>query len=99
MLVLNIETAFGNLNSSTLLTILKMIPIIWIIVIILEPLLVGCLSENLVKKFTKPSDSFYIKILFNILFCVTGMSLCMTIIGTWIGEGFSWEPFLTFSSH
>ena len=67
---------------------------------LLESLLIGRISEKLVEKFTEPSDGFNTRILFNILFCVTGMSAIMTIVGGMIGEGkLSLEPFITFPSH
>ncbi|MBQ9659471.1 MAG: DUF2798 domain-containing protein [Clostridia bacterium] len=100
MLILNIGTAFGGFSKEAIKTILILIPIIWIIAMLLESLLVGRISEKLVEKFTEPSDGFNTRILFNILFCVTGMSAIMTIIGGMIGEGkLSLEPFITFPSH
>lgn len=100
MLILNIVTAFGGFSKEAFKTILILIPIIWIIAMLLESLLVGRISEKLVEKFTEPSDGFNTRILFNILFCVTGMSAIMTIVGGMIGEGkLSLEPFITFPSH
>lgn len=100
MLFLNIGTAFGGINKEAIKVILILTPIIWIIAMLLEALLVGRISEKLLEKFTEPSDGFNTKILFNILFCVTGMSAIMTIIGGMIGEGKpSLEPFITFPSH
>lgn len=99
MLILNIGTAFGGFYKESILAILKLIPIIWIIAMLIEALIVWKIAERLVKKFTDSSDGFNTKILFNILFCVTGMSASMTIIGGLIGTGLSWEPFLTFFSH
>lgn len=50
--------------------------------------------------FTTNNDSFNSKVLFNILFCVTGMSMIMTILGSMIGQGkLSLEPFATFLTH
>lgn len=100
MLILNIGTAFGGFSKEAIKTILILTPIIWIIAMLLESLLVGRISEKLVEKFTEPSDGFNARILFNILFCVTGMSAIMTIVGGMIGEGkLSLEPFITFPSH
>lgn len=100
MLTLNIGTAFGGINKESIKVILILTPIIWIIAMLLESLLVGRISEKLVEKFTEPSDGFNARILFNILFCVTGMSAIMTIIGGMIGAGkLTLEPIITFPSH
>lgn len=100
MLFLNIGTAFGGINIESLKAILVLTPIIWIIAILLESLVVGKIAEKLVEYFTEPTDGFNTKILFNILFCVTGMSSIMTIVGGMIGAGkFTLEPFQTFLSH
>lgn len=100
MLFLNIGTSFGGINKEALKMIFILTPIIWIIAMLLESLLVGKISEKLVEKFTEPTDGFNTRILFNILFCVTGMSALMTIIGGMIGAGkLTLEPFITFFSH
>jgi hypothetical protein len=99
MLVLNIGTAFGKLDGETLLIVIKLVPIIWIVAMLIESLIIGKISEKLVVRFADSSDGFNARILFNILFCVTGMSASMTIIGGLIGNGLSLEPFQTFFSH
>jgi hypothetical protein len=60
---------------------------IWVIVMIIEPVVIGRIAEKLVSKFTQPTDSFNAKILFRILFTVLGMSMVMTIIGDIVGNG------------
>lgn len=89
----SIIIAVGEFNGDVALTILKMIPIMWIIVMIIEPAIFGRIAEALVAKFTKPTDSFNAKILFRILFTVLGMSAAMTLIGDVVGNGFSTEIF------
>ena len=83
----------GEFNGSVALTILKTLPIIWIIVMVIEPTIFGRIAEALVAKFTKPTDSFNAKILFRIIFTVLGMSAAMTFIGDIVGNGFSTEIF------
>lgn len=100
MLFLNVGTAFGTINGEVIKNILILTPIIWIIAMLLEALIVGRIAEKLVEHFTEPTDGFNTRILFNILFCVTGMSATMTIIGGMIGAGkFTLEPFETFFMH
>lgn len=100
MLILNIGVAFNGFSTEAILSILKLIPIIWVIAMLLEGLVVGKISTKLVNKFTEKTDGFNTKILFNILFCVTAMSFSMTIIGGMIGTGsISMEPIITLPSH
>jgi len=89
----SIILAVGEFNGDVALTILKTIPIMWIIVMIIEPAIFGRIAEALVEKFTLPTDSFNAKILFRILFTVLGMSAAMTLIGDIVGNGFSTELF------
>lgn len=100
MLFLNIGTSIGRIDFNTIAIILKMVPVIFIVAMLVESFVVGKIAGKLVEKFSNPSDGFNAKILFNILFCVTGMSAIMTIIGGMIGQGkISLEPFETFLSH
>lgn len=96
MTSLNIILAVDEFNKEVAFTILKALPIIWIIVMIIEPVLIGRIAEKLVVKFTEPTDSFNAKILFRILFTVLGMSITMTIIGDIVGNGFHSEIFSNF---
>ena len=91
MVSLNVLLAAGGFNQEAAFTIIKMLPIFWIIAMIIEPVFIGRIAEKLVEKFTKPTDSFNAKILFRILFTVIGMSVCMTLIADVILNGFSSE--------
>ncbi|MBF6634626.1 MAG: DUF2798 domain-containing protein [Planococcus sp. (in: Bacteria)] len=83
----------GEFNTDIAWSIVKMLPIMWIIVMIIEPVIFGRLAEALTAKLTTPSDSFNAKILFRILFTVLGMSAAMTLIGDIVGHGFHSELF------
>jgi hypothetical protein len=89
MTSLNVILGAGEFNAEVALTILKYIPIFWIIVMIIEPAIFGRIAEVLSAKFTQPTDSFNAKILFRILFTVLGMSAAMTFVGDIVGNGFS----------
>lgn len=99
MLMLNIGTVFGGFPKEAILAIIKLLPIIWCVAMLLENFVVGKIANKLVEKFSEKTDGFNSHILFNILFCVTGMSAIMTIVGSLIGNGLSLEPFRTFFSH
>lgn len=64
---------------------LKVIPFIWIVVIILV-LLTHKPAEYLTSRVVKEGDSFSAHILINILFTVLLMSIFLTVFGTWIGS-------------
>ena len=98
MSTFSIITVTGEFNGEVALDIIKIWPIMFVIAMIIEPVLVGRIAENLVKKFTQPTDSFNSKILFRIVFTVFGMSLCMTFIGGIIGNGFNSDTFSNFIS-
>lgn len=83
----------GGFNAEVAWTILKMLPIIWIIVMVIEPVIFGRIAEALTAKLTQSTDSFNSKILFRILFTVLGMSAAMTLIGDIVGNGFHSELF------
>ena len=85
----NIILGAGEFNVDIFLTILKALPIIWIIVMIIEPTIFGRIAGALVAKLTKPTDSFNSKILFHIIFTVLGMSVTMTFVCDIVGNGFT----------
>lgn len=93
MTSLNVIVGAGEFNAEVILTILKYIPIFWVIVMIIEPAIFGRIAEVLTEKFTQPTDSFNAKILFRILFTVLGMSAAMTFVGDVVGNGFSSDIF------
>lgn len=81
----------GEFNEEIAWSFFKIIPLFWIIVMVIEPVIFGRLAENLTDKFTHSSDSFNSKIIFRILFTVLGMSAAMTLIGDLASNGFHSE--------
>ena len=82
------------------MSMLITLPIVWVIVMIIEPLAIGRFAEFLSSKFISPTDGFAARIMFRTLFTVLGMSFTMTIIGNAIGNaigsGFSSNFFVQF---
>lgn len=78
----------GEFNAEIAWGIVKIVPLMWIIVMVIAPVIFGRLAEVLTAKFTHPTDSFNSKILFRILFTVLGMSVAMTLIGDLVSNGF-----------
>ena len=75
---------------------LKVIPFIWVAVVALV-LITRKPAEWLTSKFVKEGDSVSAHIVIDILCNVFFMSICMTIIGSWIGtRHFGLEPLQMF---
>ena len=81
-LIMGFEFGF---SKETYLETLKVIPFMWVIVVLLINLVVGPLVKRILPKFVGPTDGFNARVLFNILFNVTFLSILLTIIGTWVG--------------
>lgn len=82
---LNISIHMGGVNARSLIIALKAFPVTFIIALLVESLIVQPIDANLLRKFSKDSDSDNAKILFNCFFIVTMMSFTMTIIGGLLG--------------
>ncbi len=77
---------------------LKIIPFMWIIVILLVRFVAGpIVGKVLLPKFVGQTDGFNARILLNTLLNVTVLSVLLTIIGSWVGtKQISLEPFQDF---
>lgn len=64
----------------------SVMPYIWLAVVVLG-LLTHPLADKLSAKIVAPDDSFNSKITINILCNVLMMSVFLTVIGSWIGQG------------
>ena len=93
---INIILAAGGFNKDVAMNMLIVLPIIWVIVMIIEPVAIGRFAEFLTAKFISPTDGFAARIMFRTLFTVLGMSFTMTIIGNLIGNGFTADFFAHF---
>ncbi len=76
----------GEVNLDLFMNGIISLPLVWIVVMLLITLVVGRIANAFVKKYTEPTDSFYTKIVFNIIACVLMMSASMTLIGPTIGH-------------
>lgn len=73
---------------------LKIIPLMWVIVILSVRLIAGPIVGKLLPKLVGQTDGFNARVLLSTLLNVTVLSLWLTIIGTWVGTGqISLEPF------
>ena len=94
---INIILAAGGFNKDVAMSMLITLPIIWVIVMIIEPVAIGRFAEFLSSKFISPTDGFAARIMFRTIFTVLGMSFTMTIIGDIVGNGFRADFVLIFS--
>ncbi|MCM3091050.1 MULTISPECIES: hypothetical protein [unclassified Cytobacillus] len=84
-------------SKETYLETLKIIPFMWVIVVLLVRLVAGPLAGRIMQRFAGETDGFNARVLLNTLLNVTILSILLTIIGTWIGsKQISLEPFQNF---
>lgn len=93
-IIMGMELGFSKENY---LKTLKVIPVMWLIVILLVRFVAGPLVGKVMPLFVGRTDGFNARVLMNTLFNVTVLSILLTIIGTWIGtKQISLEPFQNF---
>ncbi len=93
-IIMGLERGFSKENY---LETLKIIPFMWIIVVLLVRLVAGPLVGKVIPKFAGQTDGFNARVLLNTLLNVTVLSVLLTIIGTWVGtKQISLEPFQNF---
>ncbi|MBD8069104.1 hypothetical protein [Bacillus sp. PS06] len=93
-IIMGLERGFSKQNY---VESLKIIPFMWIIVVLLVRLVAGPLVGKVMPKFVGKTDGFNARVLLTILLNVTVLSMLLTIIGTWVGtKQISLEPFQNF---
>ena len=73
-----------GLSLQTYVEFFKIMPVMWIIVILLVRFAAGPLVGKIMPKFQGETDGFNARILLNIVMNVTILTL--TVIGTWVGS-------------
>nr|WP_208920351.1 hypothetical protein [Paenibacillus uliginis] len=93
-IIMGLERGF---SKEVYLDSLKIIPFMWIIVILSVRLIAGPIVGKLMPKFVGQTDGFNARVLLNTVLNVTVLSLWLSIIGTWVGtKQISLEPFENF---
>ena len=93
-IIVGMERGFSKENY---LETLKIIPYMWVIVVLLVRLVAGPLAGRIMPRFSGQTDGFNARILLNTLLNVTILSIFLTILGTWVGsKQISLEPFRNF---
>jgi len=76
---------------------LKVIPFMWMIVVLSVRLVAGPIVGKVMPKFMGQTDGFNARILLNTLLNVTVLSILLSIIGTWVGtKQISLDPLKNF---
>lgn len=76
---------------------LRIIPLMWIIVVLLVKCIAGPLVGKVMPRFVGQTDGFNARVLLNVVMNVTVLSVLLTVIGTWVGtRQISLEPFQHF---
>ncbi|MDR7315499.1 hypothetical protein [Brevibacillus nitrificans] len=81
-IIVGLERGF---SKETYLETLRILPFMWIIVVLSVRLIAGPIVGKLLPKFVGQTDGFNARVLFTILLNVTVLSLWLSIIGTWVG--------------
>ena len=93
-IIVGLERGF---SKEVYLDTLKIIPIMWVIVILSVRFIAGPIVGKILPKFVGQTDGFNARILLNTVLNVTVLSLWLSIIGTWVGTGkISLEPLANF---
>lgn len=91
MATMNICINMGGVSTTSLLTVLKAIPVVFIIAMLIEMFIVGRIANKLVSIFISTTDSLNANIMFRTFFTVSGMSIIMTVVGGILASGFNME--------
>lgn len=93
-IIVGLERGF---SKEVYLDTLKIIPFMWVIVVLLVSLVAGPIVGKVMPKFIGQTDGFNARVLLNTLLNVTVLSILLSIIGTWVGmKQISLEPFKNF---
>ncbi|WP_110926861.1 hypothetical protein [Bacillus massiliglaciei] len=93
-IIMGMERGFSKENY---LETLKIMPVMWVIVVLLVTLVAGPLAGKAMPKFTGQQDGFNARVLLTIVLNVTVLSILLTIIGTWVGtKQISLDPIQNF---
>ncbi|HWK23629.1 MAG TPA: hypothetical protein VNS08_11425 [Ureibacillus sp.] len=93
-IIMGLELGFSKENY---IETLKIMPIMWVIVVLLVRLVAGPVVGKVMPKFVGQSDGFNARVLLDTFLNVTVLSLLLTIIGTWVGmKQISLAPFKNF---
>jgi len=93
-LIIFLERGF---SWSVYVDTLKILPIMWVIAVILVKFVAGPVVGKIMPHFVGQTDGFNARVLLTILLNVTVLSICFSIVGTWVGEGaITAKPFTHF---
>lgn len=92
MITFNLCKVRGGVEPGYIVDSLVCLPFVWVAVMLIMTFFVGRASDFIVRRMSAPTDGFNARILFNIIACVTMMSVIMTAVGPIIGSIISGNP-------
>lgn len=93
-IIVGLERGF---SKEVYIDTLKVIPFMWMIVVLSVRLVAGPIVGKVMPKFMGQTDGFNARILLNTLLNVTVLSILLSIIGTWVGtKQISLDPLKNF---
>ncbi|MEK3865802.1 hypothetical protein MHH60_20235 [Paenibacillus sp. FSL H7-0716] len=93
-IIVGLERGF---SKEVYIDTLKVIPFMWMIVVLSVRLVAGPIVGKVMPKFMGQTDGFNARILLNTLLNVTVLSILLSIIGTWVGtRQISLDPLKSF---
>ncbi|MEK4293825.1 hypothetical protein [Paenibacillus sp. FSL R5-0914] len=81
-IIVGLERGF---SKEVYIDTLKVIPFMWMIVVLSVRLVAGPIVGKVMPKFMGQTDGFNARVLLNTLLNVTVLSILLSIIGTWVG--------------
>ena len=85
MALFNMSRSIGDFRPEYIIQIIPTYVVVWVVVMLLMTFVVGRIADWFIGRYVDPSDSANVRILANIVVCVTFMSMIMSAIGPIIG--------------
>lgn len=85
MALFNMSRSIGDFRPEYIIQVIPTYVVVWVVVMLLMTFVVGRIADWFIGRYVDPSDSANVRILANIVVCVTFMSMIMSAIGPIVG--------------
>ena len=85
MALFNMSRSIGDFRPEYIIQVIPTYVVVWVVVMLLMTFVVGRAADRFIGRYVDPSDGANVRILANIVVCVTCMSMIMSAIGPIIG--------------
>lgn len=86
MMTFNMVKSSGYVDADMIADTVIALPLLWVAIMLIMSLFVGRVSDAVVRRVLSPSDSANVRIVANIVVCVSLMSVIMTAVGPAVGS-------------